>query len=138
MSDIWLIILYLPMIIISSIFFGFESSLYCGISLLGFAYWRLSEKSTYKKVGLVIFIIGMILFFLAFVYFFITERFFPENPFEFRMPTLILKSIFGLTGIQIHEISLFDKSGKLNLIILFTLALIFYLVLQIVALILTP
>jgi len=131
-----MIILYLPMIIVSSLFFGFESSLYCGISLIGFAFWKLSESPKYKKVGLVIFIIGTILFHITFVYYFITEKFFPENPFEFRMPDLILKSIFGFRDVKMPKITLFDKnSGKLDLAILFTIILIAYLVIQNLALI---
>jgi len=76
----------------------------------------------------------MILFHITFVYFFITENFFPENPFEFRMPDLILRYIFGHEDFQIPEINLFTD-GKLDLAILFTIILIAYLVIQNLALV---
>jgi hypothetical protein len=130
-----MIAIYLPMIIVSSLFFGFEPALYCGISLLGFAFWRLGEDPRYKKLGVIIFIICTIIFQTAFIYFFITDNFFPENPFELKIPFVIANTIFGFKSVQIPPVSIHTLSSeKLDLAILFSIALIAYLLIQNLAL----
>jgi len=93
MVEFWLIVLPLPIIIITSLFLGFEPSFYCGMSLFGLSFWKLGEKPKLKKIGVVLCIVGTILFYATFVYFFSTGSFFPENPFEFKIPALILMSM---------------------------------------------
>jgi len=89
MSDLWLIVASLPVIIISSIFLGFEVPFYYGISLLGLSLWRLGNDDRLKKAGIIICAIGTTLFFITFVYYLAEGIIFPEKPFEFRILGLI-------------------------------------------------
>jgi len=88
MSDIWLIIVSLPVIIITSIFLGFEVPFYYGISLLGLAFWRLGNDELLKKSGILICAIGTTLFFITFVYYIAEGIIFPDRPFEFKLISL--------------------------------------------------
>jgi hypothetical protein len=96
MSDLWMIIGSLPVVLITSIFLGFEVSFYYGISLLGLSLWRLGKEENLKKIGIFICTIGTIFFFVTFVYYLTNGLIFPENPLEFKIPMMIYEKIFGI------------------------------------------
>jgi len=96
MSDLWLIIGSLPVVLITSIFLGFEVSFYYGISLLGLSLWRLGTNERMKKSGIIICTIGTIIFFITFVYYLSAGMIFPENPLDFKLPGLIYKRLIGI------------------------------------------
>ena len=96
MSDLWMIITSLPVVLITSIFLGFEVSFYYGISLLGLSLWRLGNEDRLKKYGIIVCTVGTILFFVTFVYYLSNGLIFPENPLEFKLPILVYEKLFGI------------------------------------------
>ncbi len=87
-----MIVASLPIIIITSIFLGFEVPFYYGISLLGLSFWRLGNNERLKKSGIIICIIGTTLFFITFIYYIAEGIIFPDKPFEFKIISLIYQS----------------------------------------------
>lgn len=95
MSDLWLIVGSLPVVLITSIFLGFEVSFYYGISLLGLSLWKLGNNEKLRKSGIIICTIGTIFFFITFVYYLSSGLIFPEKPLEFKLPGFIYERLFG-------------------------------------------
>ena len=87
MSDIWVIFSSLPIMLILSVFVGYEPVFYMGIGFFGLSFWLFSETSKIKNIGLILFIISQVLFLSSLVFYFSGGQFPPENAFEFRMLT---------------------------------------------------
>jgi len=97
MSDLWIIIGSIPVVLFTSIFLGFEISFYYCISLLGLSLWRFGTDDKMKKSGIIICTIGTLFFFVTFVYYLSTSSIFPEKPFDFKLPGLIYKGLVERT-----------------------------------------
>jgi hypothetical protein len=93
MSDIWIIVTSLPILIIASIFLGFEVSFYYGISLLGLSFWRLGTGEKIKKAGIILCTVCTLLVLMTFVYYINAGIFFPEQPFEFKAMGFYLQTL---------------------------------------------
>ena len=93
MSEMWYIIASIPVVLITSIFLGYEAPFYYGISLIGFAFWRFGNDEKVKKIGTIICLVGTLLFFITFVYYLISGIIFPDKPFEFKTLSFIYGSI---------------------------------------------
>ena len=91
MSDIWIIVLSLPILIITSTFLGFEVPFYYGIGLVGLAFWRLGTAEKIKKAGIVICAVCTVLVFVTFLYYINVGILFPERPFEFEATVFYLQ-----------------------------------------------
>ena len=52
MSDIWVIIVSLPLLILTSIFMGLEISFYYAIALFGLSLWLLGTSNKIKRIGI--------------------------------------------------------------------------------------
>lgn len=90
-----MIVASLPIILITSIFLGFEAPFYYSISLLGLSLWRWGGEERLKKSGIIICMVGTILFSITFVYYLVEGIIFPDKPFEFKTISLIFKSLSG-------------------------------------------
>jgi len=93
MSEIWYIVASIPVILITSIFLGYEAPFYYGIALMGFAFWRFGSDDRMKKAGIIVCVIATIFFFITFVYYLVSGIIFPEEPFEFKTLSFIYNSI---------------------------------------------
>jgi len=93
MSELWYIIASIPVILITSIFLGYEAPFYYGIGLIGFAFWRFGLDDRTKKAGIIVCVIGTLLFFITFVYYLVSGIVFPDQPFEFKTLSFIYTSI---------------------------------------------
>ena len=76
----WYIIASIPVILIASIFLGFEAPFYYGISLLGFSFWKFGTDDRVKKIGIFVCAIGTVFFYLTFVYYLVAGILLPEKP----------------------------------------------------------
>jgi hypothetical protein len=90
MSDMWIIAVSLPLLIINSILLGFEVSFFYGISLIGLSLSRLGTGERLKRTGTIICVACILLFFMSFSYYITAGIFFPESPFEFKAMSFYL------------------------------------------------
>jgi hypothetical protein len=91
----WYIIASIPVILITSIFLGFEAPFYYAISLIGFSFWKFGTDDKVKKIGVIICAIGTVLFYITFVYYLTAGILLSEEPFKFRIFGLVYSLLTG-------------------------------------------
>ncbi len=91
MRSLWIVVALLPVIIVPSLFVGFELPLYFGIALIGLAFWLYSDDEALKFIGTQVARIGFILSIVAFMYYFYSGQFFVTEPFEFRFLKVVIE-----------------------------------------------
>lgn len=75
---------FLILLVITTLFIGFEAAFYLGIGLFGLAFWLYGGNPIFRMVGSIFTTMGMVLFLITFTYYYVTLQFFPSNPFKFR------------------------------------------------------
>jgi len=89
MNELWLVVLILPLVIVPSLFIGFELPLYLGMGLLGTMMWLYVEDPALNFIGSQLARVGFILFVVAFMYYFFSGSILGTQPFEFRFLKLL-------------------------------------------------
>jgi hypothetical protein len=84
MRSLWIVVALLPVIIVPSLFVGFELPFYFGMALIGLSFWLYSDDEFLKFIGTQIARMGFMLSIIAFVYYALSGQFFTTGPFEFR------------------------------------------------------
>lgn len=90
MRSLWIVVALLPVIIIPSLFVGFELPFYFGLALIGLSFWMYSDDELMKFIGTQVARIGFILSIIAFIYYAFSGQFFTTEPFEFRFLRLMI------------------------------------------------
>lgn len=87
-----MIVALLPVLVVPSLFFGFELPLYLFFGLVGMILWIYIDDPIANFIGSQLARIGFALFIVAFIYYFFSGNLFTTKPFEFRF----LKMMIGI------------------------------------------